>query len=144
MMAQENYAGNTALITSKDLIFCWQEAADQYYEKSLDQLGKEGMIQRFEVCMELAWKTMKDYLEYQNVVFSQVTPRAVIKEGFAAKLIDDGEGWMNALDARNRMSHTYDFNKFEVVLQQVSEKYLKCFGQLYEKLALEYDTMDDA
>ena len=144
MMAQEKLRWQYRFDNFKRSYFLLQEAADRYNEESLDQLGKEGMIQRFEICMELAWKTIKDYLEYQNVVFSQTTPRAVIKEGFAVKLIDDGEGWMNALDARNRMSHTYDFKKFEVVLQQVSEKYLKCFGQLYEKLALEYDTMDDA
>ena len=30
---------------------------------ALNQLEKEGVIQRFEYCFELAWKTIKDYLE---------------------------------------------------------------------------------
>ncbi len=111
-MAQEKPRWRYRFDNFKRAYFLLQEAADRYDEKSLDQLGKEGMIQRFEVCTELAWKTMKDYLEHQNVVFSQVTPNAVIKEAVAAKLIDDGEGWMMALDARNKMSHTYDFKKF--------------------------------
>ena len=31
-------------------------------------LLKEGLIQRFEYTHELAWKVMKDYLEYQGYV----------------------------------------------------------------------------
>ncbi len=54
-----------------------REAIEQ--EKPLTQLEKEGVIQRFEYTMELAWKTLKDYLESENVVFDQITPRAVIR-----------------------------------------------------------------
>ena len=111
-----------------------REAVQRDEAGELDQLGKEGMIQRFEICIELAWKTMKDYLEGQNVVFSQVTPRAVIKESVATKLVSDGEGWMSALDARNRMSHEYDFRKFEDVIRKIRSRYLDCLGELCEKL----------
>lgn len=62
---------------------------------------------------------MKDYLESQNLVFSQVTPRAVLKEAIAGNLISDGESWMSALDARNKLSHTYDFKKFEAVIEEI-------------------------
>ena len=143
-MAQKKLRWKYRFDNFKRSYFLLQEAADRYYEKSLDQLEKEGMIRRFRVCMELAWETIKDYLEWQNVVFDQITPSAVIKEGVATKLINDGECWMKALDARNKVSHTYDFKKFEVVLQKMCEKYLQCFGQLYEKLAVENSTMDDA
>lgn len=114
-----------------------QEADEVAAGRRLSQLEQEGMIQRFEYCVELAWKVMKDYLEYQNIVFAQVTPSAVIKEAFAAKLITDGEGWMHALDARNKMSHTYNFDVFERVLADIHSRYLDCFGQLYETLAAE-------
>ncbi len=103
----------------------------------LDQLGKEGMIQRFEICIELAWKTMKDYLESQNVVLSQITPRMVLKESVATKLISDGEGWMSALDSRNKMSHMYDLRKFEDVIEKIRNRYLSCLDELYEKLSRE-------
>lgn len=85
--------------------------------------------------MELAWKTMKDYLESQNVTFSQITPRAVLKESIAVRLISDGEGWMSALDARNKMSHTYDFAKFEIIIEDIQATYLDCIGELHEKLS---------
>ena len=112
-----------------------QEANDMNSENKLDQLGKEGMVQRFEYCAELAWKTIKDYLEDQGLALPQITPRAVIKEAVTAKLIERGDDWMNLIDARNEMSHTYDFKRFEAVIKQINEKYLLCFGELYEKLA---------
>ncbi len=74
---------------------------------------------------------MKDYLESQNVVFEQITPRAVIKEAFAAKLIKDGQVWMDALDDRNKMSHTYDFKKFDTVILAIQSKYLSAVEALY-------------
>ena len=40
---------------------------------ALNQLEKEGVIQRFEYCFELAWKTIKDYLEEGGFVFGVVT-----------------------------------------------------------------------
>ncbi len=93
--------------------------------------------------MELSWKTINDYLESQNVVLRQITPRAVLKEAVGAKLISDGEGWMNALDARDKMSHTYDFKKFESAIRKIETRYLNCFGELYEKLSEEYINVDD-
>ncbi len=122
----------------KRAYFLLQEAVESYREEELNQLAKEGMIQRFEYCTELAWKTVKDYLENQNVVLEQITPRAVIKEAVAAKLLSGGEDWMNALDARNKMSHTYEFSKFESLIKQIEAKYLNLFGELYEKLSEEY------
>lgn len=113
------------------------EAMEQAEEQGLTQLEKEGVIQRFEYTIELAWKTMKDYLEYQNLVFPQITPRTVIKESFAARLIKDGQAWMDALDARNRMSHTYDLAEFERVIEDIKRHYLPVVEALYFDL-LEY------
>jgi nucleotidyltransferase substrate binding protein (TIGR01987 family) len=110
------------------------DAMDQVNERSLSQLEKEGIIQRFEYTIELVWKTMKDYLESQNIIFDQVTPRAIVKDAFAAKLILDGDTWMAALDARNKMSHTYDFKKFEEVIDAINRRYLTVISELYLKL----------
>lgn len=107
---------------------------EQKDEKGLSQLEKEGVIQRFEYSIELAWKTLKDYLEFQNVVIPQITPRSVIREAFAAKLINNGEIWMNALDARNKMSHTYNLAQFESVIEDIKEHYLPAMEEIYFKL----------
>jgi len=119
-----------------------REAIEQTQERKLSQLEKEGIIQRFEYTIELAWKTMKDYLESQNLVLDQVTPRAVIKEAFAAKLVTDGQVWMDALDARNKMFHTYDFRKFEEVITDIQKHYLTVIEDLHFKL-LEHSVSEE-
>ena len=97
-------------------------------------LEQEGIIQRFEYSFELAWKTMKDYLENSGVALSPVTPRAVIKEAFAAKMIDDGDGWIAMMLDRNQLSHTYDMVTFRKVLVAVNENYLPILEQLHQWL----------
>lgn len=53
-----------------------------------------------EACFELAWKTLNDYLTESGIVIAPVTPRQVIKDAFAAKIIDDGQLWMDMLVER--------------------------------------------
>ena len=57
----------------------------------LSMLEKEGVIQRFEYSFELAWKTVKDFLEAGGLVIAPVTPRQVLKDAFAAKVIANGQ-----------------------------------------------------
>ena len=82
----------------------------------LNALEQEGTIQRFEFALELAWKTLKDYLEASGVVISPVTPRAVVKAAFAARILDDGQVWIDMLNDRNLLSHTFDDSVFSTVL----------------------------
>jgi len=72
---------------------------------SLSRLQKEGAIQRFEVAFELAWKTIKDYLEEAGVVVQPVTPRNVIKEAFAARLLDDAQVWIDMMLPLSHLRH---------------------------------------
>jgi len=39
-----------------------------------------------------------------------------------------------ALDARNRMSHTYSFKTFETVIESINSEYLALFDQLHMTL----------
>jgi nucleotidyltransferase substrate binding protein (TIGR01987 family) len=54
----------------------------------------------------LAWKTLKDYLEAQGVACA--FPREVIKQSFHYEIIKDGEIWLEMLNKRNLLAHTYD------------------------------------
>jgi nucleotidyltransferase substrate binding protein (TIGR01987 family) len=105
-----------------------REAIEQ--EEPLTQLAKEGVARRFTRAVELAWKTLKDYLESENVVLESVTPRAVIRRAFEAGIIEQGETWQKALDARNRMSHTYNLETFERVIADIRTSYLAAFEEL--------------
>lgn len=103
----------------------------------LNELEREGAIQRFEYTFELAWNTLKDRLEYGGIVLTEVTPRNVIRQAFAAKLIPDAEVWTDMLIDRNLMSHTYDFARFEAVIENIRNRYLTVLDDLYLRLSEE-------
>ncbi len=98
----------------------------------LSLLEKQGVIQRFEFCFELAWKTAKDFLEDGGLVISPITPRQVLKEAFAAKLIADGQAWIEMLDHRNLLSHTYDSAVFEQAVESIAARYLPALEALHQ------------
>ena len=105
--------------------------------EALNQLEKEGVIQRFEYCFELAWKTVKDYMEASGVVFDVVMPRQVIKDAFAAKVLEDGATWIAMLDHRNLLSHTYNPAVFEQAVDAIHQRYLPLLEELHRFLQLE-------
>jgi len=105
--------------------------------EALNQLEKEGVIQRFECCFELAWKTVKDYMEASGVVFDVVMPRQVIKDAFAAKVLEDGATWIAMLDHRNLLAHTYNPAVFEQAVDAIHQRYLPQLQELHRFLQQE-------
>ena len=103
--------------------------------ENLTQLEQEGLVQHFEFCTELAWKTIKDYLESENIIFKQRTPRAILKEAIALDFLAHGQTWLDILDACNKMFHTYDFKSFQDVVDEIAREYITCFRELYETLS---------
>ena len=102
-------------------------AMDRFEE--LDDLSREGLIQRFEYTFELAWKTLKDYNESQGFITG--TPRETLKQAFQANILDNGEIWMEMLDKRNLMAHTYEENTFRQVLEDIRLKYFEQIESMY-------------
>lgn len=99
---------------------------------SLSILEKEGLIQRFEYTFELAWKTLKDYLESQEVPAS--FPREVIKAAFHYGLIEDGDVWMDMLEKRNLMAHTYNEERFKLAVTKIKDSYYEAISQVHRNL----------
>lgn len=85
-----------------------------------DSFIRDSVIQRFEFCWELAWRTLKLRLEFLGVVAAN--PRDVFKEALVAGLIHDGNAWSEAQRMRNLSSHTYDEKLAEQVYEFVKNK----------------------
>lgn len=98
----------------------------------LNVLEKEGVIQRFEYSFELAWKTLKDYMEAGGISISLLTPRQVLKDAFAAKILPEGQVWIDMLDQRNLLSHTYDSVRFEKAVEAIAARYLPAMHLLHQ------------
>jgi nucleotidyltransferase substrate binding protein (TIGR01987 family) len=109
------------------------EIKDYKFEDTL-AIIREGFLQRFEITFDLAWKTARDYLEYEGFIV-QPTPRAVIKEAFAAGVIGEGQIFIEMLEARNLTAHKYDEETFNTVFLQIQEKFYTALDKL--RVALE-------
>jgi nucleotidyltransferase substrate binding protein (TIGR01987 family) len=103
-------------------------------ERELNPLEQEGLVQRFEYTWELAWKLLKDYLEYEGIVLNKITPAATIRASIEANLIQEGELWMSALDARNQMAHVYNQTRFNNITKDIKQKYIPLFEKLYSMM----------
>jgi nucleotidyltransferase substrate binding protein (TIGR01987 family) len=100
-----------------------QGAVELFRQRKLSDLEREGLVQRFEYTWELGWKLLRDYLEFSGVALATITPAAVIRAAFAARLIEDGDLWMAALEARNRVAHTYDEAAFDRIVAEIAERF---------------------
>ncbi len=69
------------------------------------ELVVEGTIQRFEMLIELFWKTLKRALEYEGL--HPKTPRDSVKEAFRIGWLHDEQAWLDMLESRNTTSHVY-------------------------------------
>lgn len=114
----------------------FKKAATQLTEfiekENLNKFEVQGLIQCFEYTFELAWKTMKDYLEQEG--FDVKSPRKTIQTAFQIQLITDGHAWIDALEKRNLMAHTYDEGKAMEAEELIREKYYKIIKKLCCKL----------
>ena len=97
-------------------------------------INKMATIQAYEMAMELCWKVLKDYLEDSNVLFKEVTPNRVIKEAFAANIIEDGELWVDMLKDRNSTSHEYSEEKSNLIIDKINEIYFFELKKTYDYL----------
>ena len=95
----------------------------------------DGTLHRFEFTFELAWKTMKDYLEYSGIIDGIGSPREIIKTAFANGLIEDGENWIKMMLARISLSHLYDEEKSREIYTEIKDIYLNLFEKLNKKFA---------
>lgn len=106
----------------------------KFIEKGdLSELEKQGLIKAFEYTFELAWTTMKDFLEFrgQTDIFGS---RDAIRKSFQLGLIADGGRWMDMLTSRNQTSHTYNEAVAEEICRAVQAVYYPLFQELQRRL----------
>lgn len=95
----------------------------------------DGAIHRFEFTFELAWKTMKDYLEYIGIIQGIGSPREIIKTAYENGIIEDGDNWIKMMLARNSLAHLYDEEKSREIYMEIKETYFKLLQKLNDKFS---------
>lgn len=94
----------------------------------------DGILHRFEFTFELAWKTVKDYLEYLGITNKVGSPREIIQTGYKQGIIEDGESWIKMMLSRNSLSHIYDEKTSREIYEYIVSEYIDLFENLKKKL----------
>ena len=103
------------------------DAAAQAKQRKLSELEEQGLIQAFEFTHELAWNTLKDFLEARGTVVKIYGSRDATREAFAADLIENGEAWMKMIEHRNETSHTYNEAIANAIVEAILTRYVTEF-----------------
>lgn len=98
-------------------------------DTAIDELDMDGTIKRFELCYELSWKLIKEYLADKGVIVKN--PRDCFKEAFANDLIHTEDVWVKMLEDRNYLVHTYTFEESRKIFEHIKDSYLAEFKHLY-------------
>jgi len=107
------------------------KAAATARERELSELEQQGLIQAFEFTHELAWKTLKDFLESRgadNIYGSKDATR----EAFAKGLIENGDAWMEMIKSRNQTSHTYNEDTADEIAKATVSSYVPEFEKFLQ------------
>lgn len=110
-----------------------KSAVELAEQRDLSDLEAQGLIQGFEYTHEVAWKTMKNFLESQGVL-NLYGSRDTTREAFRNGLIENGEVWMDMVEKRNLTSHTYDEETAAEVVLTIRTDYFTEFEKLLLRL----------
>ncbi len=98
----------------------------------VEQTGIAGL---FEICFEQAWKLMKETLENHGSFEEKIgSPKAIIKNAYQCKMIENCEGWLELLESRNILAHTYSDEQSLSVIRKLKTNYILLFENLKKEL----------
>lgn len=109
------------------------EEAINIYEELPNTAVRDGVIQRFEFCTELAWKATREYLIDEGYTDLN-SPKSVMRQAYADGIVSDERAWIDLLTARNITSHVYDDDTAADVFEKIRTIYLGLFKSLIQKL----------
>lgn len=68
------------------------------------------------------------------MILNKISPKMVLKEAFKNKYVDDIELWLEMINDRNLLSHTYDSDVIMEIVPDIQKKYTPLLSALYNSL----------
>lgn len=92
---------------------------------------RDSTIQRFEFTLEIAWKSIKQFLLEQDGVECR-SPKACMREFFTAGYLDEAQVslLLQMIDDRNLATHTYHESLADDIFSHISD-YLALLKHIY-------------
>ncbi len=97
-----------------------------------DELDRDGVIQRFEFCFELLWKTLKIFLEDRGI--EAKSPKDSLKAAFGQGWITDEDAFLDMLADRNKTSHIYSREESQKIFDRIKKEHIPQIEALARRL----------
>ena len=110
------------------------KAAALARQRELTDLEQQGLIQAFEFTHELAWNTLKDFLESRGRA-NLFGSKDATREAFAASLIENGDAWMQMIESRNETTHAYDEATADKIAAAILSRYVAEFEKFQARFS---------
>lgn len=100
---------------------------------NLSSLEKDGLIFRFVHTYELAWKVLQDLMRYRGYNF-QPGPNGTMQMALNDGTIGNHDGWRMMATSRNTVSHTYDEEAANDIVDDIYNTYAPLLKELDQRL----------
>lgn len=105
------------------------------YMEPYDNVVLTGLVGLYEICFEQSWKMMKEILELHGYEEGATgSPKIILKTAYKAGMIKDEELWLQGLQARNNVTHSYNQNIALGIVKNTKEKFYDMFIELKREI----------
>lgn len=115
-----------------------------YQEDLENEFIVSGIIDKFFIQFELAWKVLKELLRYEGrSVAISGSPREIIKASYEIYDFLEEDIWISMLRDRNNMTHIYDGNEARELAKKILDCYIPIFVHMKEEVEAKYQDIID-
>lgn len=115
-----------------------------YQEDLENEFIVSGIIDKFFIQFELAWKVLKELLRYEGrSVAISGSPREIIKASYEIYDFLEEDIWISMLRDRNNMTHIYDGKEARELAQKILDCYIPTFVHMKEEIEAKYQDIVD-
>ena len=101
------------------------------YKEPYDNVVLTGLVGLYEICFEQSWKMMKEILEMHGYEEGATgSPKIILKTAYKAGMIKDEHIWLEALRARNNVTHSYNQKIALGIVADAKEGFYQMFCDL--------------
>ena len=98
-----------------------------------------GIIDKFFIQFELAWKVLKELLRYEGKNIANTgSPREIIKAAYEVYDFLDERVWLSMLKDRNDMTHIYDGSAAKELVAKILNTYNPAFCEMRDEIEKRY------
>lgn len=115
-----------------------------YQEDLENEFIVSGIIDKFFIQFELAWKVLKELLRYEGrSIVGSGSPREIIKASYEIYDFLEEDAWISMLRDRNNMTHIYDGNEARELAKKILDCYIPIFVHMKEEVEAKYQDIID-